>query len=54
MALTADAFRAQHERYQAAGMSDVLAKPFTEAELLAKLTAVDPANKHHRNSDPSG
>ena len=40
VALTADAFRAQHESYRAAGMSDVLAKPFTEAELLNKLGAV--------------
>ena len=40
LALTADAFPAQHASYRAAGMSDVLAKPFTEAELLAKLVAV--------------
>jgi PAS domain S-box-containing protein len=40
LALTADAFPAQHASYRAAGMSDVLAKPFTEAELLAKFVAV--------------
>ena len=40
IALTADAFQAQHESYRAAGMSDVLTKPFTEAALLAKLVGV--------------
>jgi CheY-like chemotaxis protein len=39
-ALTADAFLAQHASYWAAGMSDVLAKPLTEAELVAKLVAL--------------
>ena len=37
LALTANAFRADHERYLAAGMNDCLAKPFDEAELYAKL-----------------
>ena len=37
LALTANAFRADHERYMAAGMNDCLAKPFDEAELYAKL-----------------
>ncbi len=37
LALTANAFRADHERYLAAGMDDCLAKPFEEAELYAKL-----------------
>ena len=40
LAMTADAFSAQHERYRAASMNDVLTKPFTESELLAKLLAV--------------
>jgi CheY-like chemotaxis protein len=40
LAMTADAFSAQHERYRAASMDDVLTKPFTESELLAKLLAV--------------
>ena len=40
LAVTADAFSAQHERYRAASMNDVLTKPFTESELLAKLLAV--------------
>ena len=37
LALTANAFHADHERYRAAGMNDCLAKPFEEAELYAKL-----------------
>ncbi|MET4076576.1 PAS domain-containing protein [Hymenobacter sp. UYCo722] len=37
LALTADAFRGQHEHYRAAGMNDVLTKPFTESELISKL-----------------
>ena len=40
LAMTADAFSAQHERYRAASMDDVLTKPFTESELLSKLLAV--------------
>ena len=40
IALTANAFRADAERYRAAGLNDTLAKPFEEAELLAKLAAV--------------
>ena len=39
LGLTADAFQAQHEGYRAAGMSDVITKPFGEAELLRKLVA---------------
>jgi signal transduction histidine kinase/CheY-like chemotaxis protein len=46
LALTADAFPAQHASYRAAGMSDVLAKPFTEAELLAKLVSVARKQPH--------
>ncbi|WP_210517352.1 PAS domain-containing protein [Hymenobacter terricola] len=37
LALTANAFHADHERYRAAGMNDCLAKPFEEAELYDKL-----------------
>jgi len=37
LALTANAFRTDHQRYLAAGMNDCLAKPFEEAELYAKL-----------------
>jgi CheY-like chemotaxis protein len=37
LALTANAFQADHEQYRAAGMDDCLAKPFDEAELYAKL-----------------
>ncbi|WP_460501838.1 ATP-binding protein, partial [Hymenobacter agri] len=37
LALTANAFRSDHERYLAAGLNDCLAKPFEEAELYAKL-----------------
>jgi CheY-like chemotaxis protein len=54
LALTADAFPAQHARYRAAGMSEVLAKPFTEAELLAKLVAVGPANEPRPGDDLFG
>ncbi|MET4073539.1 ATP-binding protein [Hymenobacter sp. UYCo722] len=37
LALTANAFRSDHERYLAAGLNDCLAKPFDEPELYAKL-----------------
>ncbi|WBA44010.1 ATP-binding protein [Hymenobacter canadensis] len=37
LALTANAFRADHEHYLTAGMNDCLAKPFDEAQLYAKL-----------------
>jgi PAS domain S-box-containing protein len=40
MALTANAFREDNERYRAAGMNDTLAKPFDEHELYAKLEAL--------------
>jgi len=40
LALTANAFRADAEKYYAAGMNDTLPKPFDEAELLRKLAAL--------------
>ena len=40
LALTANAFRADAEKYRAAGMNDTLPKPFDEAELLGKLAAL--------------
>ena len=40
LALTANAFRADAEKYEAAGMNDTLPKPFDEAELLSKLAAL--------------
>ena len=40
LALTANAFKADTEKYLAAGMNDALAKPFAEAELVAKMAAL--------------
>ncbi|GAA3976082.1 PAS domain-containing sensor histidine kinase [Hymenobacter antarcticus] len=40
LALTANAFRADAEKYHAAGMNDTLPKPFDEAELLRKLASL--------------
>jgi signal transduction histidine kinase/DNA-binding response OmpR family regulator len=40
LALTANAFRADAEKYHAAGMNDTLSKPFDEAELLSKLASL--------------
>ncbi|WP_216688079.1 ATP-binding protein [Hymenobacter siberiensis] len=40
LALTANAFRADAEKYSAAGMNDTLPKPFDEAELLSKLASL--------------
>ena len=40
LALTANAFRADAEKYHAAGMNDTLPKPFEEAELLSKLASL--------------
>jgi signal transduction histidine kinase/DNA-binding NarL/FixJ family response regulator/HPt (histidine-containing phosphotransfer) domain-containing protein len=40
LALTANAFRADAEKYVAAGMNDTLPKPFDEAELLSKLASL--------------
>jgi len=39
IALTANAFRADNERYLAAGMDDCLAKPFNEEDLVRKIAA---------------
>ncbi|WP_324677798.1 PAS domain-containing protein [Hymenobacter sp. GOD-10R] len=38
IALTANAFRSDNERYLAAGINDCIAKPFDELELLRKIT----------------
>ena len=38
LALTANAFRSDADKYRAAGMNDTLSKPFEEAELLAKIS----------------
>ncbi|GGF25404.1 hypothetical protein GCM10011383_41220 [Hymenobacter cavernae] len=43
IALTANAFRADNERYLAAGLNDCIAKPFDEIELLHKITAAHQA-----------
>ncbi|WP_310394823.1 response regulator [Hymenobacter sp.] len=40
LALTANAFRADAEKYHAAGMNDTLPKPFDEAELMSKLASL--------------
>ena len=40
LALTANAFRADADKYHAAGMNDTLPKPFDEAELLSKLASL--------------
>ena len=40
LALTANAFRADADRYQAAGINDTLPKPYDEAELLSKLASL--------------
>ena len=40
LALTANAFRADADKYAAAGMNDTLPKPFDELELLNKLAAL--------------
>ncbi len=40
LALTANAFRTDADKYRAAGLNDTLAKPYAEAELLAKLAAL--------------
>ncbi|MBC8085003.1 MAG: response regulator, partial [Hymenobacter sp.] len=45
IALTANAFRADNERYLAAGMDECLAKPFDEADLLGKMLAVRKARR---------
>lgn len=40
IALTANTFRSDNEKYLAAGLNECLAKPFDEAELLRKMVAV--------------
>ncbi len=40
LALTANAFTANAEKYRAAGMNDTLAKPFSEQELVGKIAAL--------------
>ncbi|RZL14622.1 MAG: hybrid sensor histidine kinase/response regulator, partial [Hymenobacter sp.] len=40
LALTANVFRSDNEKYLAAGMDDYLAKPFAEEDLYAKLLAL--------------
>ena len=40
LALTANAFRSDNEKYLAAGLNDYLAKPFAEADLYAKLVGL--------------
>ncbi|GAC1382315.1 MAG: hypothetical protein NVSMB30_29930 [Hymenobacter sp.] len=40
LALTANAFREDNERYRAAGMNDCLAKPYEEHDLYRKLAAL--------------
>ncbi|MBO2011080.1 ATP-binding protein [Hymenobacter negativus] len=46
LALTANAFRKDTERYRAAGMNDYLAKPFEEDELYRKLDALRTAPRN--------
>ena len=40
LALTANAFRADADKYRAAGMNDTLSKPFDETALLAKISTL--------------
>jgi CheY-like chemotaxis protein len=51
IALTANAFRADVERYMAAGFNDYLAKPFDEAELYQKIEALVPGRASARSYD---
>jgi signal transduction histidine kinase/DNA-binding NarL/FixJ family response regulator len=53
LALTANAFHSDAEKYRAAGMNDTLAKPFDEAELLAKLALLIMGPDAGSQSDPA-
>ena len=50
MALTADAFLVQHESCRAAGMSDVLTKPYSEANLPDALAAAGASGRPSENA----
>ena len=50
MALTADAFLVQHESYRAAGMSEVLTKPYSGASLLDALAAAGASGRPPENA----
>lgn len=50
MALTADAFLVQHESCRAAGMSDMLTKPYSEASLLDALAAAGASGRPSENA----
>ena len=52
LALTANAFRADAEKYAAAGMNDTLPKPFDEAELLAKLASLIASTERTAGATP--
>ena len=52
VALTADAFLVQHESCRAAGMSDMLTKPYSEANLLDALAAAGASGRPPENAPP--
>ncbi|GAA4347787.1 hypothetical protein GCM10023185_03090 [Hymenobacter saemangeumensis] len=53
LALTANAFRSDADKYRAAGMNDTLPKPFEEAELLTKLAALITGSAQAADSPPA-